>query len=288
MNAERGKFLRTVRPRSTRLCRERPAPHAARGFTLVELMVAILIGLFLTGGLLTLVQTLKRTAGTQNAMSQLQDNERMAMTLIANVVQSAGYWPNPSAVTAAAEFPTVGAFSVGTQNVAFTSAGQSIVGAGGYLDATPDQVIVVRYATSGTDNVIDCTGNTWPVPPPGNLLVNAFSLAADPVNPGTWDLMCSVNGRPAVQLVSGILNMQIYYGVQTNPAVSNNSVDTYLDGNSVGAYWPNVISVRIKLTFVNPLVGNKSGLGQMNTTGMPATISYERVIDLMNRTGVST
>ena len=45
-----------------------------RGFTLIELMVAILIGLFLIGGLLTLVQAMKRTSTMQSGLSQLQDN----------------------------------------------------------------------------------------------------------------------------------------------------------------------------------------------------------------------
>jgi type IV pilus assembly protein PilW len=258
--------------------------RAMRGFTLVEIMVALLIGLFLTGGLLTLVQTLKRTSGTQTAMSQLQDNERMAMTLIADVIQSAGYWPDPTVQTAAGAFPTVAPFAVGGQSVAFTTAGQTVVGAGGYADVAPDQVIVVRYATSGTDNVINCTGNTAPA----GVLVNAFSLQPDLAVAGTYDLMCSFNGNPAVQLVGGIQNMQIYYGVQTNPAVSNHSVDTYLDGDTVTAnnYWGNVLSVKIKVTFVNPMYGTLGGQGQSTT--VPQTISYERVIDVMNRTGVST
>ncbi|HLW25627.1 MAG TPA: PilW family protein [Steroidobacteraceae bacterium] len=269
-----------------------PCSSASRagGFTLIEIMIAIVIGLFLTGGLLTLVQTLKRTSGAQTAMSQLQDNERMAMTLIADVIQSAGYWPNPTTVPAAAEFPTVAAFPVGSQNVAFTSAGQTIVGAGGYNDVVPDQVIVVRYATSGTDNVINCMGNPNAIAAPGGVLVNAFSLAADPAVPGTYDLMCSFNGNAPVQLVGGITNMQIYYGVQTNPGVSNNSVDTYLDGNAVtaGNYWGSVLSVKIKLTFKNPMYGALTGQGQTQIASMPQTVSFERVIDVMNRTGVTT
>ena len=65
------------------------------GFTLIELMVAILIGLFLIGGLLTLVGAMKRTGGIQDNLTQMQDNERLAMTLLTDTVQSAGYYPDP-------------------------------------------------------------------------------------------------------------------------------------------------------------------------------------------------
>ena len=61
-----------------------------RGFTLIELMIALLIALFLIGGLLTLVQAMKSTSISQSGMSQLQDNERMAMTLMTDVIQSTG------------------------------------------------------------------------------------------------------------------------------------------------------------------------------------------------------
>jgi len=87
-----------------RLQRRKPA-RAARGFTFVEIMVALALGLFLIGGLLTLVQAMRRTATNQSGMSQLQDNERMAMQLITDVVQSTGYYTSPltnSAATAPA------------------------------------------------------------------------------------------------------------------------------------------------------------------------------------------
>ncbi len=66
-----------------------------RGFSIVELSIAVLIALFLLGGLVTLVMGTRRTNATQSALSQLQDNQRIAMTLITNVVQQAGYFPNP-------------------------------------------------------------------------------------------------------------------------------------------------------------------------------------------------
>jgi type IV pilus assembly protein PilW len=248
---------------------------ANRGFTLVEIMIAILIGLFLTGGLLTLVQAMKRTSVTQNGLSQLQDNERMAMTLLTDVIQSAGYFPKPTVNTAASLMPVTGAF---------TFAGQSIVGTGKWLDPSPGNSITVRYVTWGTgsghnDQTINCTGNTAAVQ---TLFTNTFSLAAGTVL-GTYDLVCVLNGAAAVHLVSGVKNLQIYYGVQTNPAVSNNSADTYLDANTVTA-WNKVISVKVTLTFVNPMYGSLAG----QTLSAPQTIAFTRVVAVMNKTGVTT
>jgi type IV pilus assembly protein PilW len=263
---------------------------AQRGFTLVELMISILIALFLIGGLLTLVQAMKNTTGIQSGLSQLQDNERMAMTLIADTIQSAGYFPNPTANTAAGEFPVAGLF---------TFAGQSVVGTGNYLDPAPGNSITVRYATNGTlavnglgvptpDNTIDCTGNTSPV---ATMFTDSFSLTPDPNVANTYDLTCVLLNSTAgtnttVSLVSGLQDMQIYYGVQTNPAVSNGSADTYLDAATVSAlnYWPNVISVKVTLTFINPLYGSLAG--QSGT--VPQTVQFTRIIDVMNKTGVTT
>ncbi len=70
--------------------------YARRGFTLIELMIALLVGLFLLGALLTIVQANKQVFGNQNLLAQVQDNERMAMTMITDVVQSAGYFSNPT------------------------------------------------------------------------------------------------------------------------------------------------------------------------------------------------
>ena len=67
-----------------------PAPRATRwqsGYTLVELMVALAIALFLLGGLFTIVQGTRTTYGNQSQLAQLQDSERLAMTLITDVIQ---------------------------------------------------------------------------------------------------------------------------------------------------------------------------------------------------------
>jgi type IV pilus assembly protein PilW len=247
------------------------ARFAQRGLTLVEMMIAILIGLFLTGGLLTLVQAMKRTSMNQSGLSQLQDNERMAMTLITDVIKSTGYYWNPVLNTQAASFPVKNY----NANANFTFAGQSLVGTGAY--GAGSNVITSRYLTTGTDNVINCTGNTSSVG--AATFVNTFSLD------GAGNLQCTLivnnTASPPVPLISGISNMQIYYGVQTNGAAATNSVDTYMDAPTVtaGSYWNSVKSVMVTLTFVNPMFGQPN---------QPPTIQFTRVIAVMDKNGVTT
>jgi type IV pilus assembly protein PilW len=261
-------------------------PARTRGFTLIELMIAITIALFLSIGLLTLVQAMKRTAMVQGGLSKLQDNQRMAMTLIADVIQQAGYFPNPLLNTAAGIFPVNGTFA--------SFAGQSVVGTGAFGDpAQPGNSITIRYATAGTtvgppgtpDNTIDCTGNTSLVP---TTFTDTFSITPDAGDPTTFDLTCNLQNsatgsNTTVQLVNGVTQLQIWYGVQTNPGVSNGSADTYLDAASMGIYWNNIVSVKVKLTFVNPLFGTLAG----QSPTAPPTIAITRIIDVMAKTGVT-
>src|SRR5271166_3639085 len=85
--------------------------YARRGFTLIELMIALLVGLFLLGALLTIVQANKQVFVSQNALAQVQDNERMAMSMMTDVIQSAGYFSNPIVNTSSSVFQGVGAFA---------------------------------------------------------------------------------------------------------------------------------------------------------------------------------
>ncbi len=252
--------------RATGILQPNPAHARHAGFTLIELMIALLIGLFLIGGLLVLVQAMKRTQTVQSGLSKLQENERLAMTLITNTVQTTGYFPDPLNNAQSSEFPASGNFAVG----------QALYGTG---TGTGD-TISVRYATSGLDGVLDCSGNTESAA----TLTNEFSLAAN----GNLQCLLNVGGAAAktITLVSGLTNIQILYGVQTNSASGNNSIDAYLDASQVtaGNYWPDVISVQVALTFQNPLYGTGSG----QSTTVPQTVTFRRVIDLMNKAGVNT
>jgi type IV pilus assembly protein PilW len=247
----------------------------ARGFTLVELMVAVVIGLFITAGLISLVQAMKRTTTSQSGLSQLQDNERMAMSLIGNAVQSAGYFPNPMINNSSTFFTAVTTAQTytGGQTLA---AGQSMSGA--HASATAPDSLVLRYTSGGGDNIINCAGGTVAA-----QTTWTQTITIDANN----NLECIFNDgatTTTVQMIAGITNFQVQYGVQTQGSALYNSVDTYLYADQVtaGNYWSQVRSVIVKLTFDNPLKGQP---GQ-STVG--ASINFSRAIVVMNKTGVDT
>jgi len=242
-----------------------------RGFSLVELMVAIAVALFLVAGVVSMLASTRNTYRDQSRLAQLQDDQRLAMSLIANVVQSAGYYPDPLTQTPEGVFK-LGAVNFTGQTLAFAKDGQSLTGATN--TATLGDTLVARFATSGSgsDNVIDCTGLQWKV---AGVITNTITLDANN------NLLCGINGAPTVQLVGGVTKIQVWYGIKTDFSVDNNQVDTYIPTADMQADdWPNVISLRLTLSFKNPLFGEP---GQPNRT-----IDFTRVITVMNKAGVKT
>jgi type IV pilus assembly protein PilW len=252
------------------------------GFSLIELMVAMAIALFLIGGVLTMLGNTRSTYETQSRLAQLQDDQRLAMTAITDVVQAAGYYPDPINMTNVSEFKAR-TYSVAGQTLKFAADGQYITGATNPLkdgsgNLAGDSFAVV-YDTAGktgtTPNyVIDCTGQLSTAPL-ATSTTNTFAIDAND------NLLCSVNEQTPVRLVSGITSLKIWYGLKTNLAVDDNQVDTYVPTSDMqDADWPHVISLRVDLTFKNPLYGEP---GQTSKT-----IDFTRVVMVMNKAGAQT
>ena len=98
-----------------------------RGFTLVELMVTIAIAMFLLSGLVTIIQNTKTTYANQQALAQLQDQQRFAMAVLSAVIESGGYYDNPTGDTVISALGPVapnfgsGQAFFGTGNAALTA-----------------------------------------------------------------------------------------------------------------------------------------------------------------------
>jgi len=63
-----------------------------RGLSLIELMIAITLGLFITAGLIQLFISSKQSYRIQENLSRVQENGRFAMELLATDIRMAGYW----------------------------------------------------------------------------------------------------------------------------------------------------------------------------------------------------
>jgi len=239
------------------------APQDHRGFTLIEILIALLIGLFLMGALLTIVQANRTVFGNQNQLAQLQDSERMAMTMMADVIQSAGYFPDPTTNTLGGTLAAVAPFATG----------QSISGT--YSAGAPGDQISVRYMTAGGDGILNCSGQSNPVGGPNTLYVNQFQVL-------NGQLVCTMNGTQ-YNLVNGVSQLSILYGVKANTGAAGNNVDTYMNATQVtnAALWGSVISALVQLTFTNPMYVASQPTDAVNQP----TVSLQRVIGVMNQAG---
>ncbi|HXY97499.1 MAG TPA: PilW family protein [Steroidobacteraceae bacterium] len=261
----------------------RPTLHirarAQRGFTLVELMVTISIALFLLGGLVTIVQNVRRTYAQQTANVQLQDQQRFAITLLTDVIQSGGYYDNPTGDTVFSALPLDAADGFG-------AAGQAFSGVQGAPWPAPGDKISVRFRTAIGDQIINCSGLPNTAVGPDQVYINTFYVN------GNNQLVCQLltpGGAPAgapMILVNGVASLQVYYGVKRLVPYSNYNVDTYEQANAmplaptVSPDWLQVSAVRLVVTFLNPLFGTPNQPVQQ-----PQYITYERVIQVMARAG---
>jgi type IV pilus assembly protein PilW len=252
-----------------------PTPHTriasrrVRGFTLIELMIAITVAIFLVGGLLWMVQSTRNTFAAQAQLAQLQDNERLVLTFMTEVIEAAGYYPNPGANTSALVMPIAAPF--------VAAAGQAVWGTFNANPLVPDDVWI-RYGAGPADDIFNCRGTKNAVAP-YDTFVNRFWV--DNTVPSNPVLTCtfSSGATPAapVPLVNGVKNLKILYGVKRNPLDTQSCADTYLNGGQMSAAdWSNVCTVKVTVSFINPLDPNKP------------VIDITRVIAVMNTAGVNS
>lgn len=249
--------------------------HSQRGFSMIELSIAILIALFLIGGIIVVEQGVHRSYQDDSGFAQLEDEERFAMTVITQAVESAGYFPDPTSNVPNSTVLMPVSSSIQGVTIPFAG-GQSIVGI--YQSASPNDSIATRFVAGPAASIDLCTGSatTSGTEYTTYLYVSNGTdgkpyLYCELASGGTW--------ASTVQLVGGIQNMQIMYGVNTSGTGSYN-VQTYMYASDVTTkgYWPDVSSVKVTLTVVNPIA---------NEAGQLQTVKFTRVISVMSLMGGS-
>lgn len=187
------------------------------GLTLVELLIAMTLGLLILLAVASVYLGSRQTYRMQEENARLQETGRYALEVLGRSIRQAGFWNMPINPVA-----TATAFS-----------GTPITGTNGAA-AAPD-TITVQYDYLPGDR--DCEG-TDPsglgVPPP--FTTDAYRLDAV-----SSELECDgVDAGNAFQpLVSDVEDVQILYGIDTN---NDQSVDRY---TATPANWAQVFSARV-------------------------------------------
>jgi type IV pilus assembly protein PilW len=245
--------------------------HNQRGLSLISLLIALTIGVFLLAGLFNIWLQTRNTFNAQGSLAQLQDNERIAMMTMANAVQTAGYYPIADNYNASPPSPlltTTQAFPVAGN---FAATGQFVYGS--HTSGVND-TLQVRFMSDGS--TLDCQGQQQP---DRTLVVDEYQIDAN------GDLQCSVvtstygntttSSTGYQTIVTGISNLLVYYGVDPG---NTQSVTQYMTADQVttGNDWTTVRSVNLQLKFTNPLASSAA-----LSAGQPLTVpTITRVVAL--------
>ena len=239
-----------------------------RGFTIVEFMVAVAIGLIISLVIGQVFVGSRQSFTSQDDAARIQENMRYATQILTRTIRMAGYRNNtgadPNSIFPKATTPALG----GANNVATAGlpSGTNPTAPTGSSPAAVPDTITVRYQGMGTGvappttadgSIVDCFGTAIDY---GVTAVSSFAIrpVAKPDGTLSSSLFCSTDGGatwPAAnELIADVDNMQILYGVDTD---FDGAANAYMRINDV-ADIDTIVSVRIWLLMRSPTASNPS------------------------------
>jgi type IV pilus assembly protein PilW len=207
-----------------------------RGFSLVELMVAVTLGVMIVTVAVQFILSSNVTYNATETSSRIQENARFALGILARDLRMAGY-------AHTGDLP--GFFfrgACGDDTVCtYSGTGAAFDGSG----SASDQVAVWQTPPTGRD----CTGAAISV---GSQLANVYTVVTNQTT-GVGTLFCRgydvtssawVNNGGPQPLLDGIDNMQVLYGISTNGSISR-----YVAASTVTSTgnWNNIMAIRLMI-----------------------------------------
>jgi type IV pilus assembly protein PilW len=203
------------------------------GFTLIEMLIAMTLGLLLVIVIGQVFVTSKESYRTTEDLSRLQESARFAASQMSRIVRMAGFISDP----------------LGNRATIFPAGALALDGANGAGSSSDE--ITVRYQGSGSPTadgtVFDCRGNPVAAVDPAVLHAVARYFVATGADGGPA-LFCDNTGTVGVttgpiELASGVENLQILYGEDTD-ATPDGTTNRYVARADV-ANLDRVVSLRL-------------------------------------------
>lgn len=211
-----------------------------KGITLISLLVAMVIGLFLVGGVLTIYLNSKTSFNVRNVVSEVSENQRFALDDMRRILVMAGR----NIVGAEDSSPSYRAFPPVTNSpTAAVISGAEFIYDGGTAGS---DIIAVRYRRGPS------CGTYQDVPLTDRPSMVRFLLVNN-------DLVCELTtysgGTTTTRqtVVSGIQRVKALYGVDdTNDGYANRyltapEVDNLTIPSGSNTPWARVVSIRVGL-----------------------------------------
>ncbi|RMF18710.1 MAG: hypothetical protein D6758_03590, partial [Gammaproteobacteria bacterium] len=214
-------------------------PGRMHGLSLIELMVALVLSLFLIGGVIQVFLSGKQTYQTVTGQSQVSETARAAEYLLAAQLHQAGYWDDVDAVR---RFVAVTDFAADA-----VVAGQNNVTGSSTVLAGTDE-LRIRFTGAADGSIQTCMGGQ-----PGSDLIITERFYVRPASTSNPEpsLMCEVTqnaldrdtgavgaqiSKSAVPLIDGVEAFQVLYGAGLGSV-------QFMDAGSI-SNWSRVRSVR--------------------------------------------
>lgn len=278
-------------------------PALRNGFSLVELMVALVIGSILLGAVLLIFTSSKKTYDVQDQSARMQENGRYAIEVLLKDIRLAGYWggnadrviktANSVAPTTSGCDATNWSKMISQRLYGLNDTNNDSTTTGNYTNAAciptyvRGDVLTVRHAqttpvvaaslgATGIYTISDMdaaglfTGTTVPsevtIDSGGShvlaepnaiypVVTHAYHIrtgtSSCPVGqsapaPSLYRLVATTTAGPtAEEVISGVENFQVQYGVDTSAAKDSSEIQFFNASSTLD--WANIVAVRVWL-----------------------------------------
>jgi len=190
-----------------------------QGMTLIEIMIAMLISLFIIGGVILIFTSSQQSYRLQENLSRMQENGRFAMAFLSRDIRTANYRKCFSDLVPPVIEGEPSAIA-GSDNSGLNNSDSITVAQKNASCSAPDTTATIEYRIQN-----DVTGTA------------ALFQSTDDDGDGP-------TASNTQALVEGIENMQILYGEDTD---NDNTPNYYVPAGTTGLNMSQVVSVRVSL-----------------------------------------
>src|SRR5450830_17649 len=233
------------------------------GLSLIELMIAMALGMGLTLAAAALMGAAKSSYIAVNDGALIQDTGRYAMELIARAIRQANYLPQDDPAFFAIDASALSPGVIGLDNSKLSSSAPALSASQSNADNHGSDVLALRYFGSGTPgqadgSMVNCVGFAAAAPADishvaGTQHLEAerdwsiFYVAAD--STGEPELRCQyltrAHGWSSLAIARGVEAFQVLYGIAGHPDAP---VAEYRNAAQMSAQqWRQVVTVRVAL-----------------------------------------